>query len=203
MKPMTRTFAAAAGVAFVAACAAALGAGVATRRAAPTSVATIDIDRISTQLEEFKVADESFQAKVNTRLEELRSIQTRMTALADELDLIPETDLDARIAKNTQLVVLDSEFKTKQQVFSSASDLDRAQLNKQVFDRIEAGAAQLAARDGIDIVLVDDRVFGLSDTNLAAQNQALESKKLLFASEAVDLTDELLTMLNNDFNAGK
>ena len=31
----------------------------------------------------------------------------------------------------------------------------------------------------------------------------LESKKILFASETVDLTDELLTMLNNEFSAGK
>ncbi|PHQ80883.1 MAG: hypothetical protein COB69_05180 [Phycisphaera sp.] len=203
MKPIARTFAAAAGVAFLAACAAALGAGVATHRAAPTSIALVDIDRISAEMEEFKVPSETFQAKVNTRLEDLRSIQTRMTSLSAELDLIPATDQDARIAKNTQIIVLDSEFKTKQQIYESASGLDQAQLFKKMFDRIEAGAAKLAARDGIDIMLVDDRVFMLSETNFAAQNSALESKKILFAGEAVDLTDELLTMLNNDFNAGK
>ena len=203
MKQITRTFAAAAGVTFVAACAAALGAGVATRSAAPTSIALIDIDRISVEMEEFKVPSEAFQAKINDRHEELQSIRTRMESLAEEFDLIPDTDQNARIAKNTQIIVLDSEFKTKQQIFESASNLDRAQLFKQMFDRIEAGAAQLAARDGIDIMLVDDRVFVLSDTNITAQNNALESKKILFASGAVDLTDELLTMLNNDFNAGK
>ena len=203
MKQATRTFAAAAGVAFVAACAAALGAGVATKRAAPASIAVIDIDRVSSEMEEFKIPAQTFQSKQNAKREELLALQTRMQSLAEEIELIPESDADARIVKNTELVVLDSELKTKQQIFQTTVDRDRAILFKAMFDRIEAGAATLAARDGIDIMLIDDRVFTLADENLAAQNAALESKKILFANEAVDLTDELLTMLNNEFSAGK
>jgi Skp family chaperone for outer membrane proteins len=203
MKPITRTFAAAAGVAFVAACAAALGAGVAAQRAAPAAVAVIDIDRISAEMEEFKVPTQNFQTKQNAKRDELLALQTRMQSIAEEIELIPESDPDARIVKNTQLVVLDSEFKTKQQIFQNTVDRDRAILFKSMFDRIETGAATLAARDGIDIMLIDDRVFTLAAENLAAQNAALESKKVLFANDTIDLTDELLTLLNNEFNAGK
>lgn len=203
MKPFTRTFAAAAGIAFVAACAAALGAGVASYRAAPSTVGVIDIDRLSLEMEEFKVAATNFESKQNAKRQELLAIQTRMESIAEEIDLIPETDTDARIIKNTQLVVLDSEFKTKQQIFQTTIDRDRAILFKSMYDRIEAGAATLAARDGIDVLLIDDRVFKLAPENLSAQNDALESKKILFANDAVDLTDELLTLLNNEFNAGK
>ncbi|GAB5497669.1 MAG: hypothetical protein Phyf2KO_27490 [Phycisphaerales bacterium] len=203
MTSNTRTFAAAASLLIVASLAAALGAGIASSRLAPTTVAVLDIDRLSAEMDEFKVPSEEFQAKQASRREELRSIQTRISSIAEELELIPDDDQDARINKLTEQVRLDSEFKALQQMFQQASDLEQAQLFKSMFDRIEAGAAQIAQRDGIDIVLVDDRVFTLSPNNRAAQSAALESKKLLFANETVDITDELLTMLNNEFNAGK
>lgn len=199
----TRTFAAAASLLIVATLAAALGAGIASNRLAPTTVAVLDIDRLSAEMDEFKVPAEDFQSKQTARREELRAIQTRMSSIAEELELIPDGDQDTRISKLTQQAVLESELKTKQQLYQQASDLEQAQLFKKMFDRIEAGAKQIAQRDGIDIVLVDDRVFKLSATNRAAQSAALESKKILFAADAVDITDELLTMLNNEFNSGQ
>ena len=72
-----------------------------------------------------------------------------------------------------------------------------------MYDKIADGATRIAKRDGVDIMIVDDRIFAIPATNRAAQSQMLESKKILFASETVDLTDELLTMLNNEFSAGK
>ncbi len=203
MKSNTKTLAAAASLLIVASLAAALGAGIASSRLAPTTVAVLDIDRLSAEMDEFKVPSEEFQAKQNTRREDLRAIQARITSIAEELELIPDDDQDARINKLTDQVRLDSEFKALQQMYQQASDLEQAQLFKRMFDRIEAGAAQIAQRDGIDIVLVDDRVFVLSETNRTAQSAALESKKVLFANDTVDITDELLTMLNNEFNAGK
>lgn len=199
----TRTFAVAASLLIVATLAAALGAGIASNRLAPTTVAVLDIDRLSAEMDEFKVPAEDFQSKQTARREELRAIQTRMSSIAEELELIPDGDQDTRISKLTQQAVLESELKTKQQLYQQASDLEQAQLFKKMFDRIEAGAKQIAQRDGIDIVLVDDRVFKLSATNRAAQSAALESKKILFATDAVDITDELLTMLNNEFNSGQ
>src|SRR5690606_32026237 len=110
---------------------------------------------------------------------------------------------DARINKIIQRTTIESEIKTKGQLFQQASDLDQAKLFKRMYDKIADGATRIAKRDGVDIMIVDDRIFAIPATNRAAQSQMLESKKILFASETVDLTDELLTMLNNEFSAGK
>ncbi len=204
MKTNTRLAAITVGVTLVAAIAAALGAGVATsRQAAPTTVAVVDIDKLSTSLEEFKVPREQFIAKQNAWSEELRGLQTRLTSLTEELELIPEDNTDARINKIIQRTTIESEIKTKGQLFQQASDLDQAKLFKRMYDKIADGATRIAKRDGVDIMIVDDRIFAIPATNRAAQSQMLESKKILFASETVDLTDELLTMLNNEFSAGK
>lgn len=204
MKTNTRFAAITVGVTLVAAIAAALGAGVATsRQAAPTTVAVVDIDKLSTSLEEFKVPREQFIAKQNAWSEELRGLQTRLASLTEELELIPEDNTDARINKIIQRTTIESEIKTKGQLFQQASDLDQAKLFKRMYDKISDGATRIAKRDGIDIMIVDDRIFAIPATNRAAQSQMLESKKILFASETVDLTDELLTMLNNEFSAGK
>lgn len=209
MKPSARslaarTLAAALGVSALAMVSGALGAGLASQRAAaPSSVAVIDIDRLSMDLEEFKVPAEQFRAKQAAWGEEIRALQAKMAAVDAELDLVPETEIDARISKVIQRSTLDSEIKTKGQLFQQASDIEQSKLFKQMFDRIADGAARLARRDGIDLVLVDDRIFTIPVNNRAAQSAALESKKVLYASEPVDLTDELLTMLNNEFGAGK
>ncbi|MFI4892460.1 MAG: OmpH family outer membrane protein [Phycisphaerales bacterium JB058] len=204
MKSNTRFVALILGIALVAAIAAALGAGVAaSRQAAPSAVAVVDIDRLSTDLEEFKIPREQFIAKQNAWTEELKGLQARLASLDEELDLIPEGSTDARINKIIQRTTVESEIKTKGQLFQQASDLEQAKLFKRMYDKIADGAARIAQRDGIDLVLVDDRIFAIPATNRAAQSAMLESKKVLYASEPVDLTDELLTMLNNEFSAGK
>ncbi len=204
MNSNTRFVALTLGIALVAAIAAALGAGVAaSRQAAPSAVAVVDIDRLSTDLEEFKIPREQFIAKQNAWTEELKALQARLASLDEELDLIPEGSTDARINKIIQRTTVESEIKTKGQLFQQASDLEQAKLFKRMYDKIADGAARIAQRDGIDLVLVDDRIFAIPATNRAAQSAMLESKKVLYASEPVDLTDELLTMLNNEFSAGK
>ncbi len=203
MQSHTKVFAAAAGIALVALLSAALGAGIASRQAAPSTVAVVDIDRLSLELEEFKVPAEQFRAKQTAWGEELKALQTRLTRVDEELDLIPEADQDARINKIILRSTLDSEIKTKSQLFQQASDLEQSKLFKRMYDKIADGAARLAKRDGIDVMLVDDRIFTIPPTNRSAQDSALKSKKILFASEAVDMSDELLTMLNNEFSAGK
>lgn len=183
--------------------AAAFGVGAITRALDPTVVAIVDIDRLSTEMEEFKVPREEFQTKQDTRREQLRAIQTRMNSVAEELELIPEGDQNARIDKLTEQAMLDSELATRQQIYQQAADLEQAQLFKRMYDRIQSGAKTIAERDGIDLVLVDDRVFALSATNRGAQRAMLESKKVLYADGAVDITDELLTLLNNEFTTGQ
>lgn len=204
MNSNTRFVAVTLGITLVAAIAAALGAGVAqSRLAAPTTVAVIDIDRLSTSLEEFKVPREQFISKQNTWTEELKGLQTRLASLDEELELIPEDNMDARINKVIQRTTVESEIKTKSQLFQQASDLEQAKLFSRMYDKIEDGASRIAQRDGVDVVLVDDRIFKIPANNRAAQADLLNSKKVLYASESVDLTDELLTMLNNEFTAGK
>lgn len=203
MTSHARTLAIAAGIALIATLGAALGAGVAaSRQAAPSTVAVIDIDRLSIELEEFKVPAEQFRAKQNAWSEELKALEARMKKADEELQLIPESDLDARIAKIIQRSTLESELKTKNQLFQQASDLEQVKLFKSMYDRIADGAVRIAERDGIDVLLVDDRVFTIPVSSRAAQSDALATKKILYASESIDLTDELLTLLNNEFSAG-
>ena len=126
MNSNTRFVAVTLGITLVAAIAAALGAGVAqSRLAAPTTVAVIDIDRLSTSLEEFKVPREQFISKQNTWTEELKGLQTRLASLDEELELIPEDNMDARINKVIQRTTVESEIKTKSQLFQQASDLEQ------------------------------------------------------------------------------
>lgn len=203
MRTQTRIVSVSAGVAAIAVLLVALGAGVAHRLAEPTRVGVVDIDRVSSVLEEFKAPSDELKAKQLAWSTELQGLQDKIKSITDEIDLIPEDDQDARIQKLIERALVDSELKTKGQMYQQSSDLAQAQLFKKMYDRIIEGVAEIAQRDGYDIVIVDDRIIPIPGVNRAAQDDAIASKKVLYANEAADLTDEVITLLDNKFNAGQ
>jgi len=203
MRLNTKILSIAAGFAAVAIIGAAIGAGVASRAAEPSVVGVVDIDRVSSVLEEFKAPSDELKAKQLAWSTELQALQDRIKSITDEIDLIPETDQDARVQKLIDRALVDSELKTKGQMYQQASDLAQAQLFQRMYNRIVEGVGEIADRDGYDVVIVDDRIIPIPATNRAAQDDAIASKKILYANEATDLTDEVITLLDNQFNAGQ
>ena len=66
-----------------------------------------------------------------------------------------------------------------------------------------AAVAALAKKDGFDLILLDDRSINVpDDASYAEVNNTILNKRVLFASDTIDLTQRLITMMNNDFSAG-
>lgn len=182
-----------------------LGAGVAHRMADPTSVAVVDIDAVSAELEEFKVRVGEISAKREARVAELRKIGDRIGEINVELEALTDADQERGIQLAIEGRALQGDLELKQQLFQQEADMLQAALTRELYKKIVAATETIAERDGYDIVLFDDRSISVDDAaaaNFAGSVNAIKSKKVLYASDVVDLTPSVLAKMNNDFASG-
>ncbi|MEO1583418.1 MAG: OmpH family outer membrane protein [Planctomycetota bacterium] len=182
-----------------------LGAGVVQRMADPTAVAVVDIDRVSSELEEFNVRVESLAGKRDARVTELREISTRIEEINVELGTLTDEEEDRAIQLAIERQVLQSDLQTKQQAYQSEADLMQGRLTRELYVKIVEATGRIAERDGYDLVVFDDRSISIDDpqaASFAGSLATIKSKKVLYASDVVDLTPSVLALMNNEFAAG-
>ena len=183
-----------------------LGAGVARLAAEPTVVGVVDIDGVSAELEEFKVRVEEINGKRTSRVAELRAISERIGEINTELETLTDDQQERGIQLAIEGQALQADLQTKQQLFQQEADLLQAALTRDLYGKITDAVRFVAERDGYDIVLFDDKSISLNDqqaASFAGSVNAIKSKKVLYASDVVDLTDSVLAKMNNDFAAGE
>ncbi len=182
-----------------------LGAGVASLAAEPTAVAVVDIDAVSAELEEFKARVGEINAKREKRVAELRAISDRIGEINVELEALTENQQERGIELAITGEALQNDLRFKQQAFQQEADMLQAALTRELYGKIVAAVERIAERDGYDIVLFDDKSISLNDqsaASFAGSVNAIKSKKVLYASEVVDLTNSVLALMNNEYAAG-
>lgn len=179
-----------------------IGAGVAAMSAEPTSVATVDIERISNELQEFKDRATALANNEQSRVDELRAIDERIKSLQAEVEALPG---DA-VAERTRLIIESeaaaNDLRTRQQLYLREAEIGQIELTRVLYNKILDATGFIAERDGFDMVLFDDRQISLQSAranNLDAVMETLLTKKVLYASDSVDLTDSVLIYMNNEF----
>lgn len=193
------------GVAGLAGVGVGLGAGVAYQSADATAVAVVDIDAVSAELEEFKARVGEINVKRESRVAELRAISERISEINVELETLTDEQQQRGIELAIEGQALQADLQTKQQLFQQEADLLQAALTRELYEKIVAAVGRIAERDGYDIVLFNDQSISLNDpaaASFAGSVNAIKSKKVLYASDVVDLTNSVLALMNNEFAAG-
>ncbi|MEO1534084.1 MAG: OmpH family outer membrane protein [Planctomycetota bacterium] len=193
------------GVAGIAGVGVGLGAGVAYQSAEATAVAVVDIDAVSAELEEFKARVADINVKREARVAELREISDRIAEINVELEALTEDEQERGIGLAIEGEALQNDLRFKQGAFQQEANLLQAALTRELYGKITEAVTRVAERDGYDIVLFDDKSISLNDPSAASFEgsvNAIKSKKVLYASDVVDLTDSVLALMNNEFAAG-
>ncbi|MEM7622002.1 MAG: OmpH family outer membrane protein [Planctomycetota bacterium] len=182
-----------------------LGAGVAYQSAEATAVAVVDIDAVSAELEEFKARVGTINTKREARVAELRAISDRIGQINVELESLRDDEQERGIQLSIEGGALQNDLNYKQQAFQQEADLLQAALTRELYGKITEAVGRIAERDGYDIVLFDDKSISLNDpssASFAGSVNAIKSKKVLYASDVVDLTNSVLALMNNEYAAG-
>ncbi|MEM9166927.1 MAG: OmpH family outer membrane protein [Planctomycetota bacterium] len=183
----------------------ALGFSVAGRLSEPTVVGTLDIDRVSVELQEAKDRQAEIVAATQTRADELQSLGETLEGLNEELSVLAETERQERVRLTIEIEAARTNLQARQQLYSRELELRDAELKRELYEKIVDAARRVAERDGYDMVLLDDGIISLDGPRVvdgASLLEAMLSKKVIYASDTVDLSSSVLTLMNNEFAAG-
>ncbi|MEO0587765.1 MAG: OmpH family outer membrane protein [Planctomycetota bacterium] len=171
--------------------------------AAPqTSIAVVDVEAVFGGLKSLTAfeAEQSAEGAALNRELEIRSAAAR--AMQSDLELLtPGTEAHADKENELRLAALElrvwQQFEQERLARESIVELERTY--RDIADTIN----RIATERGIDAVLFDQPLDELVAENRQQLLAQIADRKLLFASERIDLTDAVIRRMNNDFDAAR
>jgi Skp family chaperone for outer membrane proteins len=174
--------------------------------ARPTSIATIQIERVLNQLNERAEAEGELGARAASLEEERTSRQVVIDELMETYKAAE--DLQVRRDLEDQIALKSREMKDWVEFRRAEIDLEKALMIEGLYRAVRSASAEMAQAQGYDIVMIDDseREFQVTPDNRVPREAQVRTqlfdRRLLYTADIVDATDDLVERMNNAFNAG-
>lgn len=173
-----------------------------------TAVAVIDLSRVLEGLQEPKDRDADRRgraAKITEELNKAGEDLERLQKETEELVRGSQQWRDKMLRLRQEAAALVARRDAHQQF------LDREQLEflRELYMRIADTGLRIAKRDGWELVIWDDRslpvpmIGGDLAKSATALDNSITSRRVLHAADRVDLTAQIITVMNNEYQAGR
>lgn len=172
------------------------------RPAKPTSVAVVDWLAVTTQLEELKAQRATLDAEVKKKNEDRQSRAARIQEIREQLQSMPPDAPRVR-ELSEQLEMETSMYQAWWQ--ATQGQLSRNELSMQIdtYEAIVKAVGEVAKRDGWEIVLWDDAEgMKVDRTNLQSTVEAIARRHMLYSVDAIDITEDVIQYMNNNYRVG-
>jgi Skp family chaperone for outer membrane proteins len=170
--------------------------------ASPIRVATVVPARIFVQLEETAAQQQRLNARRRTfeaeqqqraeRLEELRLARDQLRSGHDQWE-----------QRHQELMQAMAEFQT----WANMQQLEAQRMQKQqmtgLFDKIQQGIAEVSRQRGIHLVIAEPDIPHIDMVNPDELRMLLNQRNVLYAADQVDITDDVVTHMNEQYRAGR
>lgn len=177
--------------------------------ARPLTIGTVELQRLMDSLKELQNANAGMKARVEGYKAQMKQFSDRAKAIDDELkNTIPKTDVRLRAEKNAEIFEIRSLVEARENTFSRLMDMEQGDIIRGIYDKALAAAAALAKREGYDMIILDDTVLGFSGElaekrlGMREVTEIIRSRKLVYSNPASDVTDRLIQIMNNEYEAG-
>lgn len=181
------------------------GANTATQRppAQPTAVATIDIVAIFERLNERTYLESQLEERRKSREAQLVEVRDRVESIRNNIETVHPRGSDASKEAIREFMEQNAVLKARGEALGQIMTIDQGNIRRQLFEKVVAAVQKIAERDSIDIVILDDSGFPLPDNNSTDIEifRAIVSKGVIYAHPTVDLTDRVITLMNNEYTA--
>ena len=178
-------------------------AGVQGARA--TSVAVVDVGGVLEKLDE-KAMEVQRLGEFGQRLsDEVQKIKEQGDAANADLEVLPK-GTDQYTDKKNEAIRLQMKLQYEQEFAKFRLNEEKQRTKLKLFNKILEAAGIYAEREGYDIVINDDRDMTIPPEQIGQLTDAqfesfVQSRRLIYAKEAVDITDEVAQMMNTQFKA--
>lgn len=173
----------------------------AAARSTPTVVAVINVEKVFNNLKEFRDRNAELQARGRARQEELDKLKLDIQKLSKDAEVEERTSAKYR-QMAAQAFELQQTLEARAKAFQQLINWEIGEIRSDTYRKILKGIETIAKRDGLDIVLFDDT--GISPPEQALGDDvlaAIQSRRILFVSTQLDYSDQLITQMNNEYNA--
>ncbi len=181
------------------------GANTAVQRppAQPTAVATIDIVEIFERLNERTHLEAQLETRRKAREAQLAEVKARVDSIQNNIETVHPRGSDASKEAIREFMEQRAVLEARAAALTQIMSIDRGNIRRQLFEKVIVSVKKIAERDNIDIVILDDSGFSLPDNNVTDNDiyRAIVTKSVLYAHPTVDLTDRVITLMNNEFTA--
>ena len=165
----------------------------------PSVVATVDLEKTFNGLEEWSQAQATEADRVAKMQEEVNRHQETISMMEADLEDYPSgSDKYKDAVKKYTLEALELQGYVQ---FQQSRQEGRSQaIIFELYEKIKTAAQKLADEHGYDIILVNDSVVAIPE---ATENviREISSRRVLFAREQMDITDQLIQSMNADHQA--
>lgn len=171
--------------------------------AAPATIGVLRLNAVLDRLEQYRDMRASLEAMaapikagLDTQREEIRTMQE----VVNSGTLTGDRLFDARqdLLERQQLLEMRTE------IANARFDALNGDMLRTLYQAVTAATTQFAQNNGYDLVFIDDRGIALAPPRSPTEVQAevIGRKRVLFARESLDVTDQVLTLMNNQYASG-
>lgn len=170
----------------------------------PTAVAVVDIAEVLDNLDEKVQREGELKRFIEGRKATVDRMSQEIATLEEELKIL--SDGPEAKEKREALVRLQANRRIEAEIAAALVDNERQSLQVQLVRDIIEASGRVAQRDGWQIVITDDRDAAAppdgQNFNTSQQLQLLAQQSLVYAAEPVEITSEVIRLMNNEFKAG-
>lgn len=169
-------------------------------RAEPTALAVVDIERAFDELNEKTAVESEIRSRGEELGQEEQQRRQQIRQLREDLDVLASGTNAHRQKEeelNRAIIELQTWAQFQQQRLAREHVLQTERLYRQMMDAI----AQMAEAEGFDAVMYREGEINFQAEQPQELVAQIQMRKVLYASDNIDITDELVQRMNNAYEA--
>jgi Skp family chaperone for outer membrane proteins len=174
--------------------------------ASPSAVAIVDLAQISAALAEAKALHDRLKLQADASQKDLDTLKADLKKAGDDLDLLKDKKGTPEYLRAfVKRYEIESNLKARGELAQRLLDISEGENMRTLYEKILKAVDQIGKDQGYDLILWDDRAIKAPEgTRTGAEIwSAIRDRRILFASDRVNITEQVITMMDNEYKAGK
>jgi len=165
-----------------------------------TRIAIVDIQQVFNSLEEKTAIEADLRTRTQELQEKEEQRQKELQQLQSDLEILAK-DSPAYKQKMEQLEMGAIELQAWRQFETKKLNRERALQIERLYNETLETIGSVAEENGYDLVLYQEQKPDFSGVKPEQIGGAIASRKVLWASDALELTEQVITRMNNEYES--
>jgi len=172
---------------------------------APAKIAICNPARIFQDMQETQDLRQSMEAEGKSFMEKKTEWETKLRELQSNRDQL-KNDSPQYNQRNQELLKVATEYEVWGKLTQADVQRNQKMRMKALFDKIQAAVSEVAEQKGIDLVISEQKPEvpdNIDQINVDQLRAILNGRNVLYHSARVDISNDVIALLDSRYRAGK